>query len=88
MTQVSDHEQLISYELQIDDGMGGSFTSLGGLQTNLMQTRYEITDGLVEGLVYRLRYRVLNNVGWSNYSPILYALVATVPTEPAMPTFV
>lgn len=37
------------------------------------------------GLVHRLRYRVLNSIGWSSYSPNLFALAATVPTRPASP---
>lgn len=37
----------------------------------------------MEGRTYRLRYRVLNFVGWSTYSPVLNVLVATVPSKPA-----
>lgn len=47
-----------------------------------METKYWIKD-LEAGLVYRLRYRVKNAVGWSNYSPNKYVLVATVPSQPA-----
>jgi hypothetical protein len=52
-----------------------------------METNYTITN-LTEGLVYRLRYRVLNYVGWSSFSPTLYALVATVPSVPASPDLI
>lgn len=52
---------------------------MAGYESNTMETEYTITD-LTAGLVYRLRYRVLNFVGWSTYSPSLFALVATVPT--------
>jgi len=50
-----------------------------------MQTEYQIGN-LTAGLIYRLRYRVLNFVGWSTFSPTLYALVATVPSAPASPS--
>lgn len=40
------------------------------------------------GLTYRLRYRTLNGAGWSDYSPVLYALAATVPTPPPPPSLV
>jgi hypothetical protein len=32
-----------------------------------------------------LIYRTLNGAGWSDYSPILYALAATVPAAPPAP---
>ena len=77
-----DDSSVFSYELQIDNGQGGAYTSVGGYTTETMDTEYTIT-GLTAGLVYRLRYRTLNYVGWSSFSPTLYALVATVPSAPA-----
>lgn len=85
MPKVVDDASVLSYELQIDDGEGGSFISLGGFNISTMQTEYQISN-LTAGLVYRLRYRVLNFVGWSTFSPTLYALVATVPSAPASPS--
>lgn len=87
MPLVSDHSQIISYELQIDDGFGGAFTSTSGFTQISMQTTYTI-ENLEEGLVYRLRYRVQNIVGWSEFSPILYVLVATVPSTPQSPSLI
>jgi hypothetical protein len=40
------------------------------------------------GRVFRTRYRVLNAIGWSNYSPITYIRAAQVPVAPGKPTFV
>lgn len=76
-----DDSTVFSYELQIDNGHGGEFASVAGFDTNTMETKYTITD-LSAGLVYRLRYRTLNFVGWSSYSPTLFVLVATVPSRP------
>jgi hypothetical protein len=52
-----------------------------------MQTEYTIKN-LSIGRSYRLRYRVLNYVGWSGFSPTLFALVAVVPSAPAKPDLV
>jgi len=52
-----------------------------------MQTRYTIPR-LTTGKVYRLRYRVLNSVNWSSFSPILNALVASAPSAPAAPRLI
>ena len=52
-----------------------------------MQTQYTVA-ALETGLTYRVRYRTKNYVGWSAYSPVLYALVATVPSPPASPKLV
>ena len=82
MPLVPDDSTVFSYELQIDNGRGGQYTSVGGYTTESMETEYTI-GGLTAGLVYRIRYRTLNYVGWSSYSPILYALVANVPSAPA-----
>lgn len=49
-----------------------------------MQTKYTVTN-LTLGLTYRLQYRVLNYVGWSAYSPTLFALVAVAPSAPQKP---
>jgi hypothetical protein len=87
MPLVSDDNTILSYELQIDDGVGNSFVSHAGFEENLMETKYLISD-LIKGLTYRLRYRVLNKVGWSAYSPILNVKVATYPLTPAKPKLV
>jgi hypothetical protein len=65
--------------LQIDDGVGGPFISVGGYNINSLLTYYTITTGIIRGRTYRLRYRALNGAGWSSFSPILFALAATVP---------
>lgn len=52
--------------------------------TNSLRREYTIT-GLQEGRVYRLKYRVLNYLGWSALSPVSSLLVAGVPAKPAAP---
>jgi hypothetical protein len=75
---------IISYSLEIDDGEGGDFIVLSGLDSVLMQTEFTVS-AVRRGLVHRLRYRVLNSIGWSNYSPNLFALAATFPSQPLSP---
>jgi len=57
-------------------------THAGGENEYSMETEY-IVSGLVTSRTYRFRYRVLNYVGWSDFSPITFVHVATVPDAPA-----
>ncbi len=77
---------IISYQLDIDDGQGGTFSPVGGYDPLSLVTKYSISQGIVRGRTYRLRYRTLNGVGYSLYSPLLYATAAGVPTAPPSPT--
>jgi hypothetical protein len=55
---------LLTYNVQIDDGLGSSFVSLIGEKTPYMALKYTAT-GLVKGRSYRIRYRTKNCQGWS-----------------------
>lgn len=77
---------IISYQLDIDDGIGGDYSPVGGYDPLSLITTYSITSGIVRGRTYRLRYRSLNGAGWSGYSPLLYATAATTPSAPSAPT--
>lgn len=83
----SDNDSIFTYELQIDNGVGGQFVTFAGNPEYSMETRYTI-ENLVTGRTYRLRYRVLNFVGWSQFSPILFVHFATVPVAPGPVSFV
>jgi hypothetical protein len=50
-----------------------------------MLTTYQIISGITRSKTYRLRYRTSNGIGWSDFSPILYALAANVPSRPPAP---
>jgi hypothetical protein len=79
---------IISYQLDIDDGQGGAYRPVGGYDPLSLLTFYSIKEGIVRGRTYRLRYRTLNGVGFSAYSPLLYATAANVPGAPAAPVLV
>jgi hypothetical protein len=79
---------ILSYELQMDDGLAGPFTSLVGFSTYSLQTSFIATHGVVKGREHRFRYRALNMIGWGAFSAESYVLAATVPAAPPQPTFV
>ena len=69
---------ILSYNVQIDDGHGREFTELYGGSVDSLSTAFDYGQA-VKGLVYRVRYRVKNAVGWSDYSPIGYLRAADKP---------
>jgi hypothetical protein len=61
---------ILSYELQIDNGIGGSFTSLigGENQEFSLETTFTVVENITSGNIYRFRFRSLNVNGWSLFS--------------------
>lgn len=78
---------IISYELQIDDGKFGSFTSIVGYDSNSLLTVYTLKTGIVKGTTYRMRYRAKNLIGWGPFSQDAVILAANTPSIPPRPTF-
>jgi len=76
---------VISYSLEVDDGLGGDFTSLYGDVVNTMTLSYTYSLNIIKGSTYRARYRALNLIGWSGYSPIGYLTAASAPSAPPAP---
>lgn len=63
---------IISYHLQRSSGAGTSFFDVIGNYPNLtLATSYTIQN-VQRGVTYRFRYRTLNSIGWSGWSPIAY----------------
>ena len=80
---------ITSYELQKDDGRGGSFTTIsGGDSSPTLSLRHIVKAGIRRGVAYRFRYRSRNKVGWSGWSPVASLSASTVPTSPPRPTYV
>lgn len=79
---------ILSYSLEIDNGLGGDFIALYGIDTNTLSTTFTISSGIVRGRTYRVRYRARNVVGFSSYSPIGYLIAASKPLAPSAPKFV
>lgn len=74
---------ITSYNLLMDDGLNGLLSSYSGDATNnSLTTEFTISNGIVKGRTYRFKYRVLNQIGWSDYSDMTYILAASVPEKP------
>ena len=79
---------ILSYEVQIDDGDEGEFTTFaGGDTSNYITLKAQTSSGIVEALTYRVRYRAKNVNGWGEYSDIVYILAASVPDPPSKPLY-
>ena len=77
---------IVTYSLEIDDGIGGDFISL--FDTNYLKLEYTYNVGIIKGRNYRVRYRARNSIGWSEYSDIRYVLAAKVPLAPPQPMMI
>jgi hypothetical protein len=78
---------VLSYDLQIDDGIGGLFTSLIGEAEFNLDTTFTISKNITSGGIYRFTYRAKNVNGWSPFSPVTNIKAATRPQRPPAPTF-
>jgi hypothetical protein len=71
--------------MQIDDGNNGDFTSIIGGSDNSLDTIVLVTNGIVKGKIYRVKYRAINSIGAGAFSAISYIPAATVPIQPPSP---
>lgn len=79
---------ITSYELQKDNGRGGSYTTVGGGDSSpSLSLTYTVTSDIERGIAYRFRYRSRNIVGWSGWSPIGSLTASTIPDAPPKPTY-
>jgi large repetitive protein len=80
---------ILSYEVQIDDGNDGEYTTFAGGSSSYYTSLSAATDiGVVEGNTYRVRYRAKNVIGWGSYSNVAYILAASPPGPPTKPLYV
>jgi len=69
--------EVLSYSLEIDDGTGGEFTPTVGVENSYLLLDFTVTGhNITKSMLYRLRYRALNAIGWGSYSPIAYVRAA------------
>lgn len=68
--------------------MGGEFNSLIGFGVESLETQLLFEDNVVNGSIFRFRYRALNVNGWSPFSEISHLKAATIPQRPNKPDFV
>ena len=79
---------ILSYELQMDDGINGDFTSLVGYSSFSLLTQYTVDENIIKGRHHRFKYRAFNSVGWGDFSEEIAILAAKIPSTPARPKFV
>ena len=70
---------LLSYDLQMDDGVTGEYVNLVGVSSNSMQS-YFVVESVVKGRSHRLKYRAKNAIGWGPFSEPASILAATRPS--------
>ncbi len=79
---------IVSYEIQIDDGNNGPFTTVvGGPESYTLDSEVLITDGIIKGKQYRLRYRAINLIGNGLWSDMTYVVASTYPKAPPKPVY-
>lgn len=77
---------ILSYKLEWNSGgSGDTFTPIVGDVLNNMD-QVQTVGSLTTGNIYKFRYAVKNEVGWSDYSDVLITYAATAPQQLTSPT--
>lgn len=76
---------IVSYHLMYIDSFSGHWIDLAGSDKSLATQH---TFQVQKGLTYNLKYRVLNAIGWSDFSPLATFIAADVPSKPNPVTLV
>ena len=71
-----------SYHVEIDNGKGGDYVTIKGNPENDLTLFASKKISIEPGLLYRVRYRAKNEVGFGDFSDPGYILAAGVPYEP------
>jgi hypothetical protein len=82
---------IIGLQLAMDDGLGGEFVIVVGKDESVttLETSYVANQGIIKGRAYRFRCRVLNSIGWSDWSsPDTYIVAAVTPAKPKAPALI
>jgi len=79
---------IISYHLQRTNDDGTGFFDVVGSPSNYTVATSFIVTGLTTAQTYRFRYRAINRVGASGWSPVTYLQPASVPTIPRSPDYI
>lgn len=79
---------ILTYSLEIDDGKGGPFTVAYGDPVASLSLSFTTELLISRGLLYKVRSRAKNIIGWSSYSPTGYIRAAVRPNAPPAPAFV
>lgn len=78
---------ITSYELQMGSLNLNDFVTVSGLDPQTLTLYFTVTKGVEKGKTYTFRYRAVNAVGPSGWSPITEIIAATIPAAPPKPTY-
>jgi hypothetical protein len=59
--------------------------TISGYPNNSLQQDFTLTENIEQGFTYRVMYRTMNQIGWSEWSDITYILAAQPPSIPDRP---
>lgn len=71
--------------LQMDNGGDGKYRDLIGPEAGCLDTILTVSSGIEKGKTYMFRYRIMNENGWSDFSPVTLITAASYPSSPALP---
>lgn len=74
--------------VQMDNGGDGDYNDIIGPDETCIDSIFTISDNIVAGQTYQFRYRIMNENGWSEFSPVSKITAASAPSSPPMPTLV
>lgn len=79
---------LKALNLQMDGGGDGIYKDLIGPEPTCLDPIFTVLTGINPGTTYLFRYRVMNDFGWSDFSPVTAIAAASVPSSPPKPVVV
>ena len=78
---------ITSYELQKGSTSLTDFVTISGAEPKSLALSFTVTLNVSKGKYYSFRYRAVNSVGASDWSPISIIQAATVPPAPPAPVY-
>ena len=79
--------EITSFNLVFRDDVDNRWTSLIGNDGSESLATLHIFS-VVKSVYYEIKFRVRNQVGWSDYSPVVSFIAADVPSEPTAPELI
>ena len=78
---------IISYELQKGSTSLTDFVTISGAEPKSLALSFTVTLNVARGTYYSFRYRAVNQIGASGWSPISSIQAASVPPAPIAPAY-
>lgn len=72
--------------VEMDNSGDGNYTSIIAPDDACIDTIFTISERVVASKTYQFRYRIMNENGWSDYSPVSRITAASAPSSPPRPS--